>query len=418
MRILHLVHQYLPEYVGGVELYAHWLTESQVRRGYQVSVFYRRSAEGVGREVQIDEGVRVWAAWADVVSPTRRFLNTFRDPSMGLIWRQVLQEFNPDLVHIQHLMGLPVQLVVNLRRRNIPYLITLHDYWWICANAQLLTNYDQTVCDGPRGYWNCAHCALARAGKRECLPARFPIALLFAWRNRRLHRVLEGAAYIIAPTQFVADWYVRHGIAARTVRVISHGLPVPQQLPLRISRHNRPLRFAYIGGLSWQKGVHILIAAFRDIQGDVELWIAGDESCDPDYVAHLRELATPNVHFLGRLARASVWDTLAQVDVVTVPTLCYETFSFIVSEAFAAELPVIASRSGALPDRVRDGVDGLLLPPGDVAAWRGALQRLIDEPDFLSRLQANVRPPVTLDEHVSQVEALYAQLVAENSPDE
>ncbi|HHN94056.1 MAG TPA: glycosyltransferase, partial [Anaerolineae bacterium] len=142
-----------------------------------------------------------------------------------------------------------------------------------------------------------------------------------------------------------------------------------------------------------------------------ELWLAGDETADPDYVARLKATAPPNVRFLGRLTRAQVWETLAQVDAVVVPTLWYETFSFIVSEAFAAGRPVLASRLGPLADRVRDGVDGLLLPPGDVAAWRAALSRLIAAPDALASLRAHVRPPTTLAEHIESLEAVYRRLV-------
>ena len=71
---------------------------------------------------------------------------------------------------------------------------------------------------------------------------------------------------------------------------------------------------------------------------------------------------------------------------------------------------MVASRLGPLADRVRDGVDGLLISPGAVSAWRSALQQLVDEPDLLARLRAQVRPPTTLDEHVDSIEALYAQL--------
>ena len=102
---------------------------------------------------------------------------------------------------------------------------------------------------------------------------------------------------------------------------------------------------------------------------------------------------------------------MAQVDGVVVPSLWYETFSLIAHEAFAAGLPVIASDLGALAEVVRDGVDGLLVPPGDVAAWRAALQRLIDDPHLLSNLRANVVPPMTLEEHVDRLESLYTQLV-------
>jgi glycosyltransferase involved in cell wall biosynthesis len=104
-----------------------------------------------------------------------------------------------------------------------------------------------------------------------------------------------------------------------------------------------------------------------------------------------------------------------QVDVVVVPSLWYEAYSFLVSEAFAAGLPVLASRLGALADRVRDGVDGLLLPPGDIMAWRAAMQRLLDEPDLLPRLRAGVRPPMTMEEHVDRLETLYAQIILRHS---
>ncbi|HDQ71230.1 MAG TPA: glycosyltransferase, partial [Chloroflexi bacterium] len=412
---LHLVHQYLPEHVGGVELYTRWLTQAQARQGHQVAIFYRRSAEGVGREMRAEGDVCVWAAWAGATPPTRRFLHTFRDPPMISLWEQTLVEFAPDLVHVEHLMGLPVALIRVLRQRRIPYVITLWDFWWVCANAQLLTNYDQRICEGPRAYLNCARCALARAGRSGLYPVMPPLAGLMAWRNCLLRQVMVDAGALIAPTEFVHRWYAAHRAPQERLVTLLPGMEEPELSP-RTPRAGGPLRFAYIGGLSRQKGVHTLVEAFSGVLGDAELWIAGDESFDPDYVARLRKLATPNVRFLGRLSREAVWDTLAQADVVTVPTLWYETFSFIVSEAFAAGLPVLASRLGPLVDRVRNGVDGLLLPPGDVSAWRAALQRMVDEPDFLARLRDEVCPPVTLEEHVGQVEVLYSQILEENTP--
>lgn len=415
MHILHLVHQYMPEHVGGVELYTRWLTHALSQRGHRVTIFYRRSAEGIGREDRIEEGVHVWAAWAGLLNPTRRFLATFRDPPMGRTFERVLEEANPDLVHIEHLMGLPVALVRALQRRAIPYVITLWDFWWVCANAQLLTNYSQQVCDGPQAYLNCARCALARADRPHLWPALPPLAGLLAWRNRMLRQVMKSASGLIAPTEFVRRWYAAHNTPAENLLAIQPGLEQAAVVSPRERRSGGPVRFAYIGGLSWQKGVHILVEAFSEVRGAGELWIAGDESLDPTYVARLRAQATPGVRFLGRLTREEVWETLAQVDVVVVPSLWYETFSFIVSEAFIAGAPVVASRLGPLADRVRDGADGLLAPPGDVDAWRAALQRLVDEPDLLARLRANVRPPMTLEEHVDRLESLYAQLVDGNS---
>ena len=413
MHILHVVHQYPPEKVGGAELYTQAVSRALARRGHSVAVFYRRDAPGQGMERREEDGVYVYTAWDGVAGPARRFLLTFGDRFLPRAFLQVLDEFRPEFVHIQHLMGLPASLADRLHQRGVPIVITLHDYWWVCANAQLLTNYSEEICDGPRGYWNCARCALARAGHPRMSAASPLLALLMSRRNRLLRQVVNEARILIAPTEFVRQWYILHGFPAEKIALLPHGLECPGILPQSRSSGGG-ICFLYVGGLSWQKGVHTLVEAFAGVSGNAELWIAGDESADPTYVSHLRAMAGPNVRFLGRLDRKGVWNTLAQVDVVMVPSLWYEAYSFLISEAFAAGRPVLASRLGALADRIRDGVDGLLLPPGDVAAWRSAIQRLLDDPDLLPRLRANVRPPMTMEEHVERLEAIYAQIVDRN----
>ncbi|MBN2391087.1 MAG: glycosyltransferase [Anaerolineae bacterium] len=412
MHILHLVHQYMPEYVGGVELYTRWLAHIQVQEGHQVSIFYRRSGEGTGVEPRNEDGVRVWGAWDGPVTPMRRFRVIFGDPALVTSFEQVLDETQPEIVHVEHLMGHPTTLINVLQRRHIPFVVMLHDFWWRCANAQLLTNYDQTVCPGPQvHYLNCARCALARAGKPGLGILAPLFAPLMAWRNHRLSRVLRAASVLIVPTVFVEQWYATHAFPRSALRVLPLGLEHPVTLPSRRRESDNSVRFLYMGGLSFQKGIHTLIEAFAGVRGAAELWIAGDETFDPVYMAQLRSLATPQVRFLGRLARPEVWQALVDADVVVVPSLWYETFSFLVSEGFIAGKPVLASRLGPLADRVRDRVDGLLLPPGDVVAWREAMQRLVDVPDGLAQMRQNVCPPLSLEEHEAVLAALYARAI-------
>ncbi len=411
MHILHLVHQYLPESVGGTELYTRWLAHELSRRAHRVSVFYRRAGEDVGQDHREEGGVDVWAAWAGRLGRTRRLLATFGDPAIVRAFEHVLDHHHPDLVHIQHMMGLPASLLGSIQRRQLPFIVTLWDYWWVCANAQLLTNYSQQVCDGPRACLNCARCALARADRNGLWLAVPGIAGVLAWRNHLLQRVMRAADRLIAPTEFVRRWYVAHGAPPDRLLVIPPGLEYPSLIGRQSEKPSNLVRFAYIGGISWQKGLHVLVEAFNGVDGPAELWIAGEESFDPVYSSRLHAQASSKVRFLGKLTRQQVWDTLAQVHVVVVPSIWYETFSFLISEAFAAGLPVVASRLGPLADRVRDGIDGLLVPPGDGTAWRAALQKLVDEPDLLNRLRANVQPPMTLEEHVSQVESLCAQVI-------
>ena len=419
MRVLHLVHQYLPEHIGGTELYTRWLTEALSQRGHEISIFYRRSAEGKGLESRTDSaplgygGQQVWPAWSGILDPKRRFLATFGDQALMEAFEQVLVKTRPELVHLQHLMGLPVALVWYLQERGIPFIITLHDYWWVCANAQLFTNYSQKICDGPQAYLNCARCALARVNYPHLWPAIPGLAGLLARRNQLLWQVMQAAHKLIAPSQFVANWYAAHGVPVEKLRTIFHGLLQPVLLPRPEKRPDRPIRFAYIGGLSSQKGVHVLVEAFNGLAQGTELWIAGDETADPGYVARLRQNASPGIRFLGRLTREQVWETLTQIDIVVVPSLWYETFSFIISEAFAAKAPVIASKLGPLTERVHHEGDGLLVPPGDVAALRQALCRFLQEPALLPRLQAGIQPVQTMEAHAGEIEAVYEAVIAE-----
>ena len=415
MRILHLAHQYMPEYVGGTELYTRWLSDGLSQQGHKVSIFYRRNAHKMRLVERVDPpGVRVWAVEAGLVTPKRRFLATFAGPYILTAFQEVLAQARPDLIHIQHLMGLPTALVKHIRQMQIPFIITLHDYWWVCANAQLFTNYSQKICRGPRACLNCARCALARADQIHLWPAMPGLAGLLGWRNFLLRQVLQAAHKLIAPSQFVADWYAAHNVPPEKLLVIPHGLPLPtlpsRQKKEQIKEASRPFRFAYIGGLSPQKGVHVLVEAFKglnELNKAAELWIAGDETADPDYVTRLKQGGSTTVRFLGRLAREAVWETLAQIDVIVIPSLWYESFSFLISEAFATGVPVIASRLGPLADRVRHEVDGLLAPPGDVVALRQAMQRFLEEPTLLAQLQAGISSVPTIALHTSEIEALY-----------
>lgn len=415
MRILHLAHQYPPEYVGGTEQYTQALVSGLAERGHQIAVFYRRSAEGTGLDRRDEGRVQVWIVWSGLLDPTHRFLAAFGDAPISYAFRQALEQTRPDLIHVQHLMGLPVNIVTQIRQAAIPFVLTLHDYWWICANAQLLTNYSQQICGGPQRYLNCARCALARAGHSGLWTTLPLMAALMAWRAHLLRRVLRGASALIAPTEFVRRWYLEHGVPAETISVIPHGIKPPAPKPGRRRGTDGRVRFVYIGGLSWQKGVHIAIEAFNQLDGPVELWLGGDESAEPAYVQQLKQQAHhPGIRFLGRLNRAAVWQTLADADAVLIPSLWYETSSLIAQEALAMGIPILASRLGALEERVYDGVDGLLVPPGDVAAWRAAMQRMVDKPDLDRRRQSNICPVTTLAEHVTQLEFLYTKVLKRN----
>ena len=418
MRILHVVHQYPPEHSGGTEFYTSWLTQALQQRQHQVTIFHRASGEGSGISLRDEVGVSVWSAWDGPMTPNGRFRATFANATLQRSFNQVLAETNPQLVHLQHLMGLPTAIAQQIHSVGIPYVVTLHDYWYGCANAQLITNYDSTLCTGPSWWLNCARCALARANKPDVSMLRPILAPLFAVRHNLLRRVLAKAAVIIAPSNFVKQQYAELGLPTRQMQVVRHGIELPDGPHQQLLAEERPpshhsLNITYIGGLSWQKGVHLLVTAVNQLPPEsAQLTIYGDPTQFPDYVRQLNQSANQRaIRFGGKLARQDLWKVLAKTDVLIVPSVWYETSSLIIQEAQAARVAVIASNIGAIPEKVNDGVDGLLVPANDSQALYTSLLSLIQQPEILNHLRQNIRPVHSISQHVDEIEGIYETAV-------
>ncbi len=366
MKILYVVHQFMPDFVGGTELDT-WEVGSRMRaRGHEVTIVHRAvGAPGVHRVMR--EGVPVYRIQAGAMTPMSLFAATFGHRQITRSFRQIFAEIEPDLVHFQHLRGLPADLVGWVRAQGRPALISLRDFWFVCPNAQLIDYTTGNLCTTPGAPLHCARCALVRAGMRSALAGAPVLAPLMAARNRILRGVMARADALLTYTEFVRRWFSQHGAPADRLHYVPRGIPRPESPPVGRRADDGHVRFVYLGGLAWQKGVHVVIEAFNALPAEAELIIAGDESQYPDYVAELRTLARhPGIRFAGRLDRPAVWETMAAADAVVVPSLWYETFSMLTHEAFAMGVPVLASDHGVMADAVTDGVDGLLVSPGDV----------------------------------------------------
>lgn len=416
MRILHVVHQYVPDHVAGTELYTQAVARRQALAGHEVAVFAPVNRAGdFAADPSVEEGVRVYRAPAGPRSANAVFRGTFGHAGLEAALDVVLSRERPDIVHLQHLMGIPAAVGAVLRQGGIPYVISLHDYWYGCANGQLLTNDTGILCAGPdRRFHNCGRCAVARAGFTATAGLLGPVAApILRRRDAALRPIFAGARRVLAPNEFVRDIHAAMGFPTGHVVINPLGLDAPPDLveQLAARRAARPpgsIRLGYLGSISPQKGLHVLIAAMSGLPDDVTLDIFGDPSVFPDYAAELRSASRhPGIRFQGVLARDRLWNALGDLDALVMPTLWYEASPATIREAFAAGLPVVASALGAPGSMIRDGVDGLLFPPGGAAALRAILRGLADDPDRLAALRARIPPVRSEADHVAQIEETY-----------
>jgi glycosyltransferase involved in cell wall biosynthesis len=339
-------------------------------------------------------------------------LSPFRNRPAERTLAQALDWERPDVVHFQHLMGLSPRFISMARSRRIATVLTLHDYWFLCPNAQLILP-DGRTCSHDLWGLRCVHCFANRVQIPPVVLIAPLIAPLLAYRAHILRQRFREVEAIIAPTSWTRDLFSARGYPTDKIKVISHGISEfevhrPARRKVRL-----PLRFAYLGGIAWQKGVHVLIRAFRDIKpGQAVLTIYGDQKTFPEYTKKLQRMAEGSaVSFGGQIEHAQVGTMLTDVDALIVPSLWPETSCLVAQEAFTAQVPVIASAIGALSEKVRHGVDGLLFRAGDAKALRALLRELVSHPSTLEELQRNIRPQKTMVEHTAEVEALYEKLL-------
>lgn len=415
MRILHVTHRFLPRFSTGVEVYAASLAGALQARGHTQQIF---AGDPTMRATQTYtwEGLPVQTVpWGlnGKSDPVRTFLAGFFNPAIEWRFRQVCAEFRPNVVHVHHLMGLSPHLPAIARTSGAAVVITLHDYWFICSNTWLY-RYSQRLCPGPGFGYHCGGCALHRLNRSPQPLIMALTAPLFMVRTAVLRRALLSAHRLIAPSRLVADLHIRHGIPPERITLLPHGLTSPIEadsappVPARAG-----LRFVCVGALIRPKGAHVVVEAFRGLDSPAcELWLVGDGETDPAYTRELRTLAAGDtrVTLTGKLTRDEVWARLRSADVLLMPSLLYETHSLSVDEALAAGVPVVVSAHGAAAERVREGHDGLMAPPGDVIAWRRQMQRFLTEPTLLPSLRSRLRRPVSLTDHMLQIESLYAEL--------
>ena len=151
---------------------------------------------------------------------------------------------------------------------------------------------------------------------------------------------------------------------------------------------SRPLTIGIVKSLAPKYGVDLLLRAFAGLPNACRLLIVGDGPQRAELEALARELGiAARTEFTGAVAHAEVPAFLNRLDIYAAPSrLDSESFGVAVIEASACALPVVVSDAGGLPEVVRDGETGLIVPRDDVPALQAALMRLVLDPGLRDRL--------------------------------
>jgi glycosyltransferase involved in cell wall biosynthesis len=342
--------------IGGAEVLTLALRDGLRALGHDARLF-TSSAGSVGGSRQVE-----YECYG-TLSRFRTLLQTM-NPWAYLRLRRVLQEFQPDVVHVRMFLTQLSPLILPLLRQ-FPSLYHVVWYRPICpVGTKLLPT--GALCRDSAGF------VCHRSG---CLPIRDWVLLqlqMWLWRKWR-HAFMR----IVANSHSVRASLIADGI--EPVDVIHNGVIVE---PIMRELSSKPV-VVFAGRLVPEKGVDVLLNAFAIVAQDlpeVRLTIAG---AGPEH-ARLVELTeklgmTTKVTFMGHIAKREMETRFAQAWLQVVPSRWAEPFGLVAVEAMMRGTAVIASSMGGLSEIVKQGETGFLVQPNDIGALAGKMKEVLSD---------------------------------------
>jgi len=412
------------------------------------------------------EGMRLFSLNRLRVENKPTEIDSYYDYNVSECFKRLLIRERVDVVHFNHTgHSLTYSVESMASKLGVPGVLTLHWYDPLCHRGDLLRP-DGTLCDGPEEGIKCASCRtlppsddpisifelLRLKGIGETVKViSNPSRLLAAFRNRVINKISakklasqqsvnliskHKSAYfvrnaylrhvlsrevdlLISPSEFLRDKFVEWGIPPDRIIRISNGMNVNFFKGFRRTSCDT-FRFAFMGRLAWNKGIHVLVEAFNRIHGDnVRLDIYGelDKSLEVRALKYRlgKMVKRKGVNFRGPFDNRRVADVFKEIDVLVVPSIWYENQPLTIQEAFLSRTPVITSDIGGMAELVKNGVNGFLFQVGNAEDLAAKMQRLVDDRFLLEKLIPDPANVVPMEKHAGEIEKIYMKLINEKS---
>jgi glycosyltransferase involved in cell wall biosynthesis len=465
MRILHVGWGFSPWRQGGLIAYAEDLMAAQVARGHDVAYFLSGRHYPRLRSPRLKRWRRAGVAMHELInSPvvpglergTRDPERELSEPRLEAAFERTLTRFEPDVVHVQELTGLPSSLLDVAHEHGVPTLMTLQDYFPLCATVRLFDS-DGRICtrlqvgedcvarnagapetagaeiaatlDYERGRLRRRGGRLAGLGVGRRLPAAGTEAtspagsagLADAFQRRRDVNVerLNRVGRLIAQSPRVAEVYAARGVHSERLRSLPFTLAHIESLrPRALTSPPERLTFATLNGFaSPTKGRDVLLGALRvlraeGLEGSFRLLAHGfvDDPALPELERN------PDVELRGHFGRDALDSVLDEVDVGLMPSIWEEAFGYAGVEMLAKGIPLIANPLGGIAEYAREGETAWLNESCSGEGLAGLMAALIAAPERVVEMNRRVLAArnevvVPIERHVDAIEAVYRELV-------
>lgn len=423
MKILYVIHQFFPRHYTGTERLTLDIAKQIQRLGHHVSVLtyepsppiensskflYKVKSEEedfkkiddymLRKDYQV-ESIPVIALKHDKF---KYGFEVFEDELEKHLF-EIIKGF--DVVHFTHPMRFSSALKV-CKKLKISTVLTLTDNWLLCPRG--LFTLEKQLCNGPQE-------------GRECMKVcKYDDRILSRYNEAKWF--FQNVDRIFSGTNFVRQTFWENGwqrnIELNTFS-IDYSYVSAEEPP-----NGKQIVFAFIGSLIWQKGIHILINAFRKVENkNIKLKIYGRGAETDTYVKHLMNLRDglettdipkidERIEFCGTFEYKDLSHIMKEISVIVIPSAYKEIFPLVMQMALAYKKPIIATDIGGMPDVIHDGINGHLFPINDDNELAKIIQMFTDNPKRIEELRQNIKPPRRIEEECLVYENAYRELLS------
>jgi glycosyltransferase involved in cell wall biosynthesis len=313
---------------------------------------------------------------------------------------EFLELEQPDIIHFHHFLLLGIDFLT-LARRTLPnarIVFTFHEFLAICdANGHMLRRFDNSLC---------SRASPVRC--HQCFPERQPET--FFVREMWFKKHLSVVDAFTVPSRFMIERYVSWGLDAARISHVTNGQPDYSNGHVKADKRSKRNRFGFFGQLVDSKGVWLLLEAVERLRSegftDFVVEINGDnlkyasEARRAEIEAfRKRENELPAneriVVFNGSYSVDQLPQRMKRVDWCVVPSVWWEIFGLVISEAWMFKRPVIASNVGGPGERITHEKDGLLFDVADADSLAQTIRRACTEKGLWERLAKGITAPAS-----------------------
>lgn len=285
-------------------------------------------------------------------------------------FKEIIRDKKPDIIHIQNLHGhITPSILLEAKKQNIPVVMTLHDYKFICPNTHLLSHGE--ICESCEGekFYNC----LIKRCKKSSYSASF-VAVLEAY-SHKLIGIKNLVDIYISPSEFLKNKFIQYGWKENRIEVINNFLISERFNNSSKTNSNYVL---YLGQLEPWKGVSTLLKAAMELP-QINFKLLGNGSFKDELIKRKGDYALNNVEFEGFKTGEELNQIIQKASIVVVPSECYENYPYSIMEAMAFGKPVIASNIGGIPELVTNNRTGNLFEKGNFIELKYKISNLCND---------------------------------------